>query len=180
MASGWSILDVESRDPADVDLGGGVMVPARFVARFTNRGSLVVTITVRVVEGRGAPHAQVETVEVARTNGKGLTPTDPRDVPYGALFDEAVAAGARFGMVTEQPDGPTVVFADPARVAEAVRRLRRRRGRTLTAEHLEAVREVAEAYPRRPVAAVAEAWGVGHTTAAYWVKRARETSSQED
>jgi hypothetical protein len=175
VASGWrplAVNQVESRASRFVDLGGGAFVPERFVARFS-KGSRVAAIRVRVVERYGTPHAEVEGVEVG-TTGRELTPTDPRDVPWGALFDEAVAAGAAFGIVREGEDGPLVAFADPQTVDEAVRRLRRRRGRALTREHLDSVREVAEANPSRPAMAVAQAWGVGRTTASYWIKRASE------
>lgn len=177
MASGWKPLAVnrvESTATEFVDLGGGAFVPRRFVARFA-QGSRVVAVRVRVVDRHDIPHAEVEGVEVG-TTGRELTPTDPREVPWGQLFDEAVAAGAGFGVVREGEDGPLVAFADPATVDEAVRRLRRRRGRALTSEHLDKVREVAEANPSRPATAVAEAWGVGRTTASYWVKRANEES----
>jgi hypothetical protein len=183
MASGWRPLGVEARVaegdtlPLMVPLGDDVAVPRRFTATFTN-GSRVVTLHVRVnTGGRGQPVAEVERVEVARVGGRELYPSDPQGLPWGELFDQAVAAGAAFG-VARQTGGEWLVFADPAAVEQAARRLRRRAGRRLTPEHLALVLEVAAANPKRPEAAVAEAWGVQRTTAQYWLRRARETRTQ--
>jgi hypothetical protein len=83
------------------------------------------------------------------------------------LFDEALAGAARWPQLDRSPEANE-------RVELAVRRLRRRRGRRLSPELLAEVIEVVDENPLRPAAAVAEQWDVGLTTAAYWVKRARE------
>ena len=134
------------------------------------------SIRVRVVD-EPTPRPEVEGVEVSTTGGE-LAASDPREVPWGVLFDQAIAAGATVAFARSSGEWPVVSFADRETVREQVKRLRRRRGRSLAPEHLDKVREVAEANPKRPAAAVAEQWDVPKTTAEYWVKRARET--QED
>jgi hypothetical protein len=195
-AGDWRLVDAWARaaegdtPPFLVPLGDGVAVPARFTARLTN-GRRIVTVHVRVVTGaRGQPDAEITGVEIARSGDRAVSPADPSGLPWGTLFDMAVAAGASFGLArAETPDGswppaePSafVAFADPEAVERAARRLRRRSGRRLTPEHLALVREVAGANPTRPEAAVAETWGVARTTAQYWLARARaRTEDQQD
>lgn len=178
MPSGWTPQGVEARDPSLVELGDGLAVPREFAVDFAE-GRRVLRVHVRIVGSDGGqPDAELTRVEMGRADGRSLRLSDPQRVPWGALFDEAVAAGARFGFARTEPDGAYVAFADPGEVEQAVRRLRRREGRRLTAQHLALVREVADANPHRPEAAVVEAWGVKRTTAAYWLRRAREQAEE--
>lgn len=163
-----------------MDLGDGVALPDRFTATFRS-GSRIATLHVRVeVPDRRRPEAKVVRVSVDAEHG-ALTPTDPQQVPWGALYDEAVALGvARLAFVGDVPVNPEWLSDGqvPADVETIARRLQRRRGRRLSPAHLVEVAEVARANPKRRVPAVAETWGVATTTAEYWVKKADEQEGQ--
>jgi hypothetical protein len=162
---------------------GGTM-PRRFSAIF-RKGSRHLVVDVEVIDsGDEGPRAEV--VGTSMSSDRGLTASDPQQVPWGAIFDEAVAIGvARLAFDEEgRPANPewaqswNVGAANEATVTAIARRLRRRRGRSLSPEHLADVLKVARANPNRPAMAVAETWGENRTTAAYWIKRANETEGQ--
>lgn len=161
---------------------GGTM-PQRFSAIFRKASRLLVVDVEVIDSGDEGPRAEV--VGACMSSDRGLTASDPQQVPWGAVFDEAVAFGvARLAFDEEgRPSNPEWAKlqggrADSETVAGIARRLRRRRGRALTADHLKEVLEVARANPNRPVMAVAEAWGEKRTTAAYWVKKAQEREGE--
>jgi hypothetical protein len=155
-----------------VDIGHGVDIPERFIARFIVKGDHTVEMEIGVEEG--APVCNV--VKVIRHPGRpSLTGHELRRFPLG---DWVTYACSRFGVGNQ--GGITTTGAKwqseqyRSDIERVVRRSRRRN--TVTDDFL---RDVARVYRANadsaPVAAVRDAFGpIAYSTAARYVKLARD------
>jgi hypothetical protein len=125
-----------------------------------------------------------------RPNGPAIGPDTLRAVSIPRLIAEAVTAlwtpgepmtvtvgGLRLAVVnSRRPANP---IADYAALWRTVKN-RRGQGRALADEDLPTVAEIYRANPRRGFVAVKEHFNIGRSTAAEYVKRAREAGLLED
>jgi hypothetical protein len=154
------------------DIGQGVMLPEQFIARFIVKDDHTVEMDIATVDGAPLCNA----VKVIRHPGRpSLTGHELRRFPLGdwvAFACSMVGVGNQGGVTTTSGEWKTEAYRSD--VERVVRRARRRN--TVTDDFL---RDVARIYrasaDSAPVEAVKDAYGpVGHSTAARWVKLARD------
>ena len=153
------------------EIGNGVLLPEKFLARFTVKDDH--TVELEIATEQGVPVCNV--VRVLRHSGRpSLSGHELRRFPLGewVTFACSMVGVGNQGLATTSADWKSEQYR--ADVERVVRRARRRN--TVTDDFL---RDVARVYKvnasSAPVEAVREAFGpIGHSTAARYVKLARD------